>query len=225
LLSDEAAVWARLGDHFRASELLRRAREVFADLASESRSARVELAVTDGLVARMALHAKDDIRQDHAALRFAASCAAAAEKAFRELGMLQQSARARETLGSLELIDDRADEARGHLQSALQEQRHLGDAIGLARSTAAYAELLSASGASAEALELLAESVELNVSKGSVRGARYNKKALDDLARRMTPRERRELADELKRIAQRIDDGMRKEANGQREALSSARFQ
>jgi tetratricopeptide (TPR) repeat protein len=203
-LNDEAAIWARMGDHQRASGLLQRSREVFAELAEQSPTARIELAETDHLVARLALHAGEGVRRDRAALEFAMECAAAAEKAFRELGMPHDSARARETLGRLELMQQAHDEARGHIRSALTDQQHLGDAMGLARTTAAYAELLIASGQLDEALERLEESLELNLWKGSLRGVRHNKASLNLLAERAAEDERRDLGPEIDRLAARI---------------------
>ncbi len=203
-LNDEARVWARMGDPIRASGLLARSREVFADLAEQSPTARAALATTDHLVARLALHGYETLRHDRPRLDFALACAASAEKAFRELDRPQDSARARETLGRLELLQRAPDEARGHLRSALSDQHHLGDAMGLARTTAAYADLLQAADQLDEAIELFAESLELNLLKGSLAGVGHNKRSLNRLAERAAERARGDLTPEIDRLAARI---------------------
>ncbi len=84
-------------------------------------------------------------------------------------------------------------------------QEAIGDLVGLARSTAALSELLAASGRDREALAVLADSVALNLEKGSPIGLAFNRRALDALrarraatgprSRRPSPRSARALAE------------------------------
>ena len=68
--------------------------------------------------------------------------------------------------------------AKSALESALAVQRRIGELTGLARSTSAMAEVLRLSGRAVEALALLKTSIQLNVTRGSVIGLRYNREAL-----------------------------------------------
>ena len=67
--------------------------------------------------------------------------------------------------------------------AALTLQRQLGDVAGLARSTAALAELCRRTAQFDDAVALLADSITLNVDKGSPIGLAFNRHALGVLAR------------------------------------------
>ncbi len=78
---------------------------------------------------------------------------------------------------------ERMEPALRSLTAALEAQRELGDVLGLARTTAALAELLAHGDQAESALQLLAESIHLNVEKGSPIGLAYNRRSLEALAR------------------------------------------
>jgi hypothetical protein len=86
-----------------------------------------------------------------------------------------------ETIGRLELGRGRPEAARGRLIGALQIQKQTGDITGLARTTAALAELCIEAGQLGEAATLLADSVSLNFDKGSPIGLAFNRRAFDAL--------------------------------------------
>ena len=67
--------------------------------------------------------------------------------------------------------------------AALNLQRQLGDVAGLARSTAALAELCMRPVQFDHAVALLADSITLNVDKGSPIGLAFNRQTLGALAR------------------------------------------
>ena len=96
-----------------------------------------------------------------------------------------------ETMGRLETLRGRHERAAEHLDLALCTSRELGDMIGLARSTAALAELYIAAGRPAEALGALRESVAFNVDKGSPLGLAVNRRTLESLARALVQDPRR----------------------------------
>jgi hypothetical protein len=62
-------------------------------------------------------------------------------------------------------------------------QQQLGDAAGLARSTAALADMCMLAGQLDHAVALLADSITLNVEKGSLSGLAFNRQALGALTR------------------------------------------
>jgi tetratricopeptide (TPR) repeat protein len=205
MLNDEATVRVRRGELARAAELLNRAREMFVRFADASPVAQREVAQTEHLVARLVLHAPEEQRRDREALRFALERAHAAERGYAQIGDQRERARAWETLARIERLLDERDTAMQHLQSAVQVQSRLGDAVGMARTTAALAELMADTGRFEDAVGLLDESVALNVSKGSVSGLAYNRRGLDELITRMPPRERDVVGSALDHLRSRIE--------------------
>lgn len=178
LLNDEAAVLVRLGQLSKAAELLARSRDVFLRHAETSPEARGELAQTNHLVARLPLHGEHR-PGDEDALAFALERARAAEQTYAELGDERERARVHETLGRLARLDHRPEDASRWLQRAFRKQHELGDAIGLARTTGALAELLVDAGRHDDAVQVLNDSVALNLQLGSRQGVTYNAQGLD----------------------------------------------
>ena len=86
-----------------------------------------------------------------------------------------------ETMARLEGLRGEANQAIEHLLSAIHVQRTIGDTLGLARSTKAAVEMLMANDRPAEALELLTESLNRNVDKGSLAGLSLNREAVESL--------------------------------------------
>ena len=73
--------------------------------------------------------------------------------------------------------------AQERLTAAFKLQRQLGDVAGLARSTAALADLCMRTGQLDQAVALLADSITLNVDKGSPIGLAFNRHTLGALTR------------------------------------------
>jgi tetratricopeptide (TPR) repeat protein len=185
LLNDQAAVYVRLGDPVRASHLLSKSRELFERLLRQNPNdtmALEELAETDHLLARLPLHVQ--IRPGREAEAYARSLeyARAAERAYQRLGQPQPLARVWEAMGRLELQRGQFQAAQEHLSAAFERQRQIGDVTGLARSTAALADLFVRVGQPGEAIALLADSITLNFQKGSPIGLAFNRRAFDALA-------------------------------------------
>ncbi|WP_437625900.1 hypothetical protein [Sorangium sp. So ce1151] len=181
LLNDQAAVYVRMGDPVRATHLLTESRRVFEERARVDPVARVELAETDHLFARIPLHVVARPGRESDALSMGIDHALAAERTYKQLGDTRELARVWETIGRLELRKGRLDRATQRLTAAIEAEEGLGDLIGLARSTAALAEVLSAKGLHREALAVLAESMAMNLEKGSPLGLAYNRRALNAL--------------------------------------------
>ncbi|WP_433935706.1 hypothetical protein AB3662_13315 [Sorangium cellulosum] len=181
LLNDQAAVYVRMGDPVRATHLLTESRRVFEERARVDPVARVELAETDHLFARIPLHVAARPGRESDALSMGIDHALAAERTYKQLGDTRELARVWETIGRLELRKGRLDRATQRLTAAIEAEEALGDLIGLARSTAALAEVLSAKGLHREALAVLAESMAMNLEKGSPLGLAYNRRALNAL--------------------------------------------
>ncbi|WP_438019661.1 hypothetical protein WMF18_11565 [Sorangium sp. So ce315] len=181
LLNDQAAVYVRMGDPVRATHLLTESRRVFEERARVDPVARVELAETDHLFARIPLHVAARPGRESDALSMGIDHALAAERTYKQLGDTRELARVWETIGRLELRKGRLDRATQRLTAAIEAEEALGDLIGLARSTAALAEVLSAKGLHRQALAVLAESVAMNLEKGSPVGLAYNRRALHAL--------------------------------------------
>lgn len=203
LLNDLAALHVRLGDARRATHLLHQSRQVFAARAEGDTQAARELAETDHLLARLPLHG--DPSTDAAALQVALEHAQAAERSCRGLGLDREQARVWETMGRLELRSGRHDAAAELLTRAVEAQQRQGDVVGLARSSAALADVLTSRGRHYEALAVLGESVELNLEKGSVRGLGFNREALDALQEALPAQQRLELSYEIRRVEQRLE--------------------
>jgi tetratricopeptide (TPR) repeat protein len=182
LLNDQAAVYVRMGDPVRATHLLGESRKVFEPRAATDPHARLEMADTDHLFARIPLHVAARPGRASDALSMGLDHALAAERAYRALGARRELGRVWETMGRLELRKGRLDRARDHIVEAVRIGEAMGDLVGLARSTAALSELLAASGRPDEALEVLADSVALNAEKGSPIGLAFNRRAFEALS-------------------------------------------
>ncbi|MCC6524459.1 MAG: hypothetical protein IT373_17515, partial [Polyangiaceae bacterium] len=187
LLNDEAAVWVRLGDPVRAHHLLKKSREVFARLTDQQPSARREMAETDHLLARIVLHAPPRPGRQVDAADVALRHARAAAEAYADLGETRELGRVWETMGRLELLAGRPDQAAPDLVRAIDMQQRSGDVVGLARSTAAFADVMLDRGDIQRALVALADSIALNRDKGARLGLAHNRDALERLARAAEP--------------------------------------
>lgn len=199
LLNDEAAVWVKLGDPVRANHLLSRSRDVFSKVAGSYPAARVELAETEHLLARLLLTAQARPGRERAALQLGVEHGRAAEEAYRGLNELQQLGRVWETLGRLELRLGHLDAAAKLFDEARELQRKLGDAVGLARSSAASSEVLAQGRDYKRAIERLAESVTLNSEKGLRAGLEFNLGSLQQLKPQL-PGDLQDAADRLERL-------------------------
>jgi tetratricopeptide (TPR) repeat protein len=185
LLNDQAAVYVRLGDPVRATHLLEESRKLFeARLRTHPDDAVAveELAETHHLLARLPLHVPIRPGRQSDAYAMSVEHARAAELVYQRLGQRQQLARVWETMGRLELQRGQPAAAQERLSAALELQRQLGDVTGLARSTAALADLYGMTGRLGEAVALLADSITLNFEKGSPLGLAVNRRALEALA-------------------------------------------
>ena len=190
LLNDQAAVYIRLGDPVRAVHLLTRSREVFE--AAERRApqdplVRRELAETHHLLARLPLHARLRAGREGDAFSMALDHALIAEQYYEGLARRRELGRVWETCGRLELRKGRVDRAAERLERALKLQRELGDATGLARTSAALADYLLAAGRPGDALQALAGSIAFNIDKGSPIGLAFNRRALAGLRHAIAP--------------------------------------
>jgi tetratricopeptide (TPR) repeat protein len=186
LLNDQAAIYVRLGDPVRATHLLEESRQLFEDRLRAQPDEVVaikELADTHHLLARLPLHASIRPGREMDAYVMSLEHARAAELAYQRLGYHERLARVWETMGRLELQRGQHTAARERLSADLDLQRQLGDVIGLARSTAALANLCGMTGRLSEAVALLADSINLNFQKGSPLGLAVNRRALEALVR------------------------------------------
>lgn len=184
LLNDQAAINLRLGDPVQAVNLLSRSRELFERVhqgAPDDPTALEELAQTEHLLARVPLHAQMRPGREVEAIDMALEHARSAERIYGELAHSRERGRLSETMARLELARGRLDAAAGHLSRAIDLQKKLGDATGLARSAAAYSDLLVAAGRPTEAVSPLADSIALNYEKGSRIGLAFNRSALQTL--------------------------------------------
>ncbi|MFT4978147.1 MAG: tetratricopeptide (TPR) repeat protein [Myxococcota bacterium] len=177
LLNEQAAVWIRLGDPVRAVGLLKQSQAVFSEHRDRPESA-IELAETYLLLARLPLHVAARAGSRDKALSAALGHAHDARRLYERHGLRREAARARSTAGRLHLEAGDLRRAAAELSAALEVQQQLGDALGMARSTGALAELLGQAGRIVEAEDLLASSVQLNFARGSVRGLAYNAETL-----------------------------------------------
>lgn len=185
LLNDQAAIYIRLGDHVRATHLLLSSRQVFESAGADDPIALRELAETHHLLARLPLHAPLRPGREDDALSMALDHALVAEKLLRQLGDARAVAQVWETMGRIELGKHRHERAGQRLGAALEVQRSLGDAIGMARTTAALADLLAEGGRIGDSLAVLASSIGLNREKGSPLGLGLNRRALQRLRPRV----------------------------------------
>lgn len=183
LLNDQAAVHVRLGDPVQATHLLTESRKIFETRAAGDPVAAAEMAETDHLFARIPLHVAARPGREGDALTMGLDHAIAAERAYLRLDAKRELGRVWETMGRLELRKGRLDRARDRLNAAIGAQEAIGDLVGLARSTAALSELLAADGRVGEALSVLADSIALNLEKGSPIGLAFNRRGLAALER------------------------------------------
>ena len=183
LLNEEAAIWVRLGDVTRAHHLLERSLEVFG--SHDSEEARLEAAATHHLLARLVFHVPARAGREDEAIRVSLDHARAAESSYAEMDRVRELARVRETMGRLELLGGRLEEAERQLRSSAESQQGLADPIGLARTAAALAELSAARGDATTTLQMLADSVQLNARSGSPIGLAYNREAVEALEGRV----------------------------------------
>jgi tetratricopeptide (TPR) repeat protein len=194
LLNDQAAVYLRAGDPVRANHLLQQSRSVFDELHRErpdDPTVIVERAETEHLLARLPLHARLRAGREDDAYSLALGHARAAAEGYQRLGGRVELGRVIETMGRLETARGRHERAAQHLEVSLRTSRELGDVTGLARSSAALAELYIAAGRPAEALGALGESVAFNVEKGSPLGLAVNRRTLERLRQALTDEPRK----------------------------------
>jgi hypothetical protein len=187
LLNDQAAVYVRVGDPVRATHLLSESRRVFEQKAATDPIALIEIAETDHLFAKIPLHVAARPGREGDALSMGLDHALAAERTYKKVGAARELGRVWETMGRLELRKGRIERAVQRLSAAIEVQQATGDLVGLARSTAALSEALSAEGRHREALLVLAESIALNLEKGSPIGLAFNRRSLDALRPRVSP--------------------------------------
>jgi len=197
LLNDQAAVWVRIGDPLRAWGLLERSREIFEAADPDDPAARIELAETNHLVARLPLHVGARPGLEGEALAMARDSADRALGTYDALRMPLEVARVLETRGRLGVRSQDLEASERDLRAAFAAQEDLGDVVGMARTTGAMAELGLARGNYDGALTLLAESVRLNGAKGSPRGLAENRRALLAFSEALPPPVRAELSGAL----------------------------
>ena len=202
LLNDQAAVYVRMGDPVQAVHLLEQSRKVFAERADRDPIALREVAETDHLLARIPLHVAPRPGKEEEAIAAAMKHAESAEGAFRRFRARRELARVWETMGRLELAAGRLDAALERLLAAVRSQEAAGDAIGLARTTAALSGALEQKGDHDQALALLRDSVRLNVAKGSPLGLAFNRRSLAALE--ASPAVRRAAGEALAQAAEEI---------------------
>lgn len=184
LLNEQAALELRLGDAVRAVQLLTRSRELFERLCRDAPDDPVvhgELAQTCHLLARTPLHARVRAGREAEAIEMALANAREAERLHGALGQPRALARTWESMARLEMARGASGAAIELLGRAIDEQKRLGDAAALARSVAAYADLLAGAGELERSLQALADSVALNARLGLPIGLAYNRAALERL--------------------------------------------
>lgn len=181
LLNDQAAIWVRLGELEKATALLGTSQRFFAERANDSAIARLELAETEHLLARLILHIPDTARLPDTAMKASLSHAANAETLYETLGLDREAARVWETQARLLALTNEWDRAAQKLLDAAAVQHQIADAVGLARTTAALADVLLRVGRVTPALQALADSISLNTDTGSRIGLRFNRDGLDAL--------------------------------------------
>jgi tetratricopeptide (TPR) repeat protein len=206
LLNDQAAVYLRAGDPVQAFHLLSRSQEVFEKVRADDPDdliAAIELAETDHLLAKLPLHAPLRPGKESDAYSSALDHALAAERVFRKIEDAYALARVWETMGRLEVLRGRGDQALVRLERALELQRRIGDVVGLARTTAALSDACFETERAEEALGLLADSIELNARKGSAIGLAYNRLAVAAAQMRFGSGE---LADAVASVSRHLED-------------------
>jgi tetratricopeptide (TPR) repeat protein len=207
LLNDQAAVLVRLGNPGRALPLLKRSRQAFDARAGEDQVALRELAETEHLFARLPLSATLRPGREQEGFEMGLTHARAAERAYHELGEARELGRVWETMGRLELRRGQLDAAKQRLESSLEVLTQLGDLTGLAQTTEALAELRAATGADAEAVTHLRDSVVFNRDKGSPLGLTSNRRVFTALGERL--KDQPQHADGLQEVAILLSAGER----------------
>lgn len=214
LFNDQAAIWVRLGDPVRAHGLLEASRKVFAARADHDPLARLELADTEHLIARLPLHVAARAGRERDAAALGLRHAASAEASYAALDRPWDQARTWETLGRLELMRGRVDRAIEHLERAAAAQQQLGDVLGLAATVEALARALTAAGRPQVAIALLHDSLALNAEKGSLQGIGYLRRTVQALADALPPEHRHamrgllaEFAAEMRRVEEALQPG------------------
>ncbi len=190
LLNDQAAIHLRLDDPAQAVSLLERSEELFERLRQRRADEPVaveELAETYHLMARVPLHARMQPGSERYALERALTHAQMAERILSKRSNPRRLGRLWETMARLQLAQGNLEAAAERLSQATRLQQRLGDAIGLARSTAAQADLLVRAERPEEAVSALANSVALNYQKGSPMGLAFNRSALTQLRASLEP--------------------------------------
>jgi tetratricopeptide (TPR) repeat protein len=219
LLNDQAALNLRFGDPVQAVHLLDRSRQLFADLAARESDAippLEELAETEHLLARMPLHAGICSGREAEAVQMALRSAARAEQIYLQLGRPREQARVWETTARLHRLAGEHDSAARYLAKAAERQQRIGDATGLARTTAAYAEVLLDVDRVDDALLSLRDSIALNDAKGSLVGLDFNARALEQIEE-LTQRSGRAPRRGLSELRRMLED-----ASGRLRAVSAA---
>lgn len=188
LLNDQAAVYVRIGDPVRAAHLLEESRRFFTSgrFGSDDERAALELAETEHLLARLPLHVASRPGREKDAVALGRSHAQEAAATYKRLGMRRELSHVLETIGRLETLGGRHEAALAQLSLAAQIERELHDVLGLARTTAAMADVLMAAGQLGGALALLQESLALNVEKGSPIGLAFVRRSVERIADRLT---------------------------------------
>ena len=184
LLNDQAAIHMRLGDLVRATYLLSQAHERFEHHLRQhpqDTMALEELAGTKHLAARLPLHVQVPPGYEEASYAQGLAHAQAAEAIYQRLGQQRPLTHVWETMGRLALQRGELAVAQERLTAAFELQRQLGDVAGLARSTAALADLCMRAGQLDQAVALLAHSITLNFDKGSPIGLAFNRHTLGAL--------------------------------------------
>ena len=184
LLNDQAAIYMRLGDLVRATYLLSQAHERFEHHLRQhpqDTMALEDLAGTKHLAARLPLHVQVPPGYEEASYAQGLAHAQAAEAIYQRLGQQRPLTHVWETMGRLALQRGELAVAQERLTAAFELQRQLGDVAGLARSTAALAELCMRAGQLDQAVALLAHSITLNFDKGSPIGLAFNRHTLGAL--------------------------------------------
>jgi tetratricopeptide (TPR) repeat protein len=184
LLNDQAAVCMRLDDPVRATYLLSQAHERFETHLRqhpEDAMALAELAETKHLLARLPLHVQVPPGHEEESAVRGWEQARDAESIYQRLGQQRELTRVWETMGRLALQQEQPEVAQERLMAAHHLQQQLGDVVGLARSTAALADVCMRAGQLDHAVALLADSITLNIDKGSPIGLAFNRQALGAL--------------------------------------------
>ena len=168
LLNDQAAIYMRLGDLVRATYLLSQAHERFESHLRQHPDDAIaleELAGTEHLLARLPLHVQVPPGREEESYVRGLEHARAAEHIYQRLGQHRPLTRVWETMGRLALQQGYLEMAQERLMAALNLQQQLGDVAGLARSTAALADVCMLAGQYDDAVALLANSITLNVKR------------------------------------------------------------